>query len=248
MIHYSTFDIAISMLNVKKQGLAVVPGGDPVLVKHIDDMVYFESKGGVPIGRIAATQAMCYDGRIYTVYNSNMTENYFQQMNNKILHLTKEVSKVLESSTKLFPGVAVQDVLGICILSIPYKQGFCSNCRVKELDKHRIIDAKYENGIFMAISEFKNKYYRTILCLDDTAATYTCRQEADIDETHLNFTVLKNGVCIHIPSDDKIEIFRDNNKIKIVKEPPFKTDMRLINDSTSVYFINGSKLYSAKLK
>jgi hypothetical protein len=77
---------------------------------------------------------------------------------------------------------------------------------------------------------------------------YTCRIENDIHDTTVNFTCLSNGICVHLADDDTIEVFRTNDKIKEVKDPPITTDMRLLNDSTGIVFINKNGLYSLKLK
>jgi len=233
---------------IKKVSLAQVIGATPVVVFHDGNEVRFENVDGTNIGTIAASQAMQYNGCIYTVYNGKMTENTFKSFPNKTAHLTKQVGNVFEPATKLFPGVAVQDILGKCWMAIPYSPGKLSNLNIPELDGQRIIDAKFENNVCIVVSEKDGQYNRTVLCFDAQVTHYTCRIDEDVDFTGVNFTTLKNGVCIHIPADDRVEVFKDNSTVKVVNDPPFSTDMKLVNDSTGVMFINRNKLYSVSLK
>jgi len=232
----------------RKMSLAAVPGSDPVFVHKEGTTVYFEDMTGTQVGTIAAADAMQYGGHIYTIYNGKMTENTFQNMGKKVLHLTKEVSNIFEPATKLFPGVAVQDILGRCWLAIPYAEGKCASIAVPDLDGDRILDAKYEGHVCILISEKAGKYKRTVLHFNDKVNSFTSRVEDDIAYEGVNFTCLSNGVCVHIPTDSVVELFRDNSKVKTVANPPFTTDMKLSNDATSVLFINDTGLYTVKLK
>jgi len=232
----------------RKMSLAAVPGFDPVFVHKEGSTTYFEDLKGIQIGVIAAADAMQYGGRIYTVYNGKMTENTFRNMGSKVLHLTKEVSNIFEPATKLFPGVAVQDILGKCWLSIPYAEGKCASIAIPELDGDRILDAKFEGAICILISEKSGKYKRTVLHFNDKVNAYSIRVEDDVAYEGVSFTYLSSGVCVHVPSDSMVELFRDNSKVKTVANPPFTTDMKLSNDVTSVLFVNDTGLYTVKLK
>ena len=231
-----------------KVSLARVPGQHPVLAIHDGLHVTFQDMQGVEVGNIAANKAMQYDGRVYTVYNGVLMQNSFVFMNGKPLHLVKSVGTVLQQSTQMFPGVAVQDVLGTCWLSIPYAEDRCSDTRVKELDGQRIVDAKYERGIFMAVAEKDGKYRRFVLFMSDDCASYKVRIDDDPAEPSVHFTVLPNGVCVHQTTDQQVEVFREPSKVKVVDGPPFHTGDRLLNDTTSVMFLDGGRLYTVRLK
>lgn len=231
----------------KSVSIAGVTGMDPVIVIKSDNLVSFEDASGKTIGTIAATQAMHYNGNIYTVYNSSMTENSFIFSGNNILHGTKKISNIFEPATKLYSGVALQDILGKCWAVIPYQQGRCFNGPIKELDNIRIIDAKFEHHVLMVIAEKSGSYNRYTICFNDTMSEYTYRIEDNVGETTINFTCMSNGVCVHLATDDTIELFKSTDKVKEVKDPPITTDMRLINDLTGILFINKKGLYSLKL-
>jgi hypothetical protein len=119
---------------------------------------------------------------------------------------------------------------------------------IPELDKQRVVDAKYECGVCVILSESKGKYDRWILCFDGAMEKYTVRHQEDVPYSPVNFTTLANGVTVHIPNDDAIEVFRDNNKVNVVNDPPFDPSMRLVNDTTAVMFVNEKRLQQVKLK
>jgi hypothetical protein len=233
----------------RRLSLAYAQGSsDPVLAHIEGNTVYFEDMKGTQIGLLSATDAMQYNGCIYSVYNGKLTENSFQCFGAKTLHLTKEVSNIFDPATKLYPGVAVQDILGKCWLAIPYSPGKCINTPFPELDGARIIDAKFDGVVCILISEKKGEYTRTVIHFSDQMRGVTSRVDLKIAYEGINFTCLKNGVCVHIPTDDMVEVFRDNTKIKAVQNPPFTTDMRLTNDAVSIIFVNDTGLYTVKLK
>lgn len=234
--------------NCGKVSLARVPGQHPVLAEHGSNEVIFKDIQGSTVGHIAADKAMQYDGRVYTIYNGMMVQNSFAFMNGKVLHFMKTVGNVLQQSTSMFPGVAIQDVLGTCWLSMPYADGKCSNTHVPEMDGHRIVDAKHDRGVFMAVAEKAGKYKRFVLFMSDDYSSYKLRIDDDPPETSVHFTVLANGVCVHQPTDQQVEVFRDPTKVKVVDGPPFHTGDRLLNDTTSVMFLDGGRLYSVRLK
>jgi len=231
-----------------RMSLARVPGQEPVLAIQELHEVLFEDMTGRVVGRIAADKVMQYDGRVYTSYNGALTQNSFVFMNNRPLHLMKTVGSVLQESTTLFPGVAVQDVLGTCWLSIPYAEDRCSNTHVLEMDGNRIIDAKYERGIFMAVTEINGIYRRFVLTMSPDCSKYRFHYDIIQQDLSVHFTVLSNGICVHQPCDEEITIFKELDKVKIVVDPPFHTGDRLLNDATSVHFVDGGRLYSVRLK
>jgi hypothetical protein len=100
----------------------------------------------------------------------------------------------------------------------------------------------------IVVAESGGQYNRYIICFDDAMVKYTCRINEDVRDTVVNFTCLSNGICAHLADDDTVEVFKTNDKVKEVKDPPITTNMRLINDSTGVMFINKNGLYSLKLK
>ena len=232
----------------KAISLAGISGSDPVITIKYDKKLSFEDLSGKKVGEISANQAMHFNGNIYSIYNGRMIENSFVLGGKNILHATKPISNIFESATKLYSGVALQDILGKCWAAIPYQAGRCFNGPITELNGLRTIDAKFEHHILMVIAEKGGHYNRYTVCFDEKMEKYTIRIEEKINETAVNFTCLSNGICVHLADDDTVEVFRSNDKIKTIKNPPISSDMRLMNDSTGIVFINKNGLYSLKLK
>jgi hypothetical protein len=247
-IHLGTRNIKNLSSLPKAISLAGIPGSNPVIAIKYDKKLIFEDFSGKKIGEIAANQAMHFNGNIYTVYNGRMIENSFSFGGQNILHLTKPISNIFEPATKLHNGVALQDILGKCWVAIPYQSGRCFNVPISELDSLRVIDAKFEHHVLIVIAEKSGQYNRYTICFDDKMIKYTCRIEEKISETTVNFTCLSNGICVHLADDNTVEVFRTTDKIKEIKNPPITTNMRLVNDSTGIAFINKNGLYSLKLK
>ena len=232
----------------KALSMATVPGIEPILVVKSEGSVSFEDISGNPISTISVQQAMHYNGNIYSIHNNRMIENSFVYSGKKILHIPKPICNIFGSATKLYNGAAVQDILGKCWVAIPYQPGKCFNGPISELDGLRVIDAKFEHHVLMVIAEKSGQYNRYTICFDETMSKYTCRIEDNVNSTVISFTCLNNSICVHLVDDDSIELFRTNDKVKTVKNPPITTNMRLVNDSTGIIFINKNGLYSLKLK
>lgn len=228
-------------------GLVGVPNSNPLIVIQDGDIIKFQNEKDEVFGSIIADGAMEYNGRFYTLRGSALFENYFENFN-KPLHMVKRVCNVFESATKLYKGVAVQDVVGKCWLAIPFRSGSCANIPIPELDGYRIISSSYESQFCILMGEKKGKYSRFVLHFNEEHNDYTCRISEDVDFDDINFTVNAKGVCILAIENDKAEIFKDNNKVYDFDSPPFSSAMKLLTDGMTVMFINKKKLYSVNMK
>jgi hypothetical protein len=230
-------------------------GGLPVIVVQEGHTTVFKDLKENNIGQIKSPDVMEYQGRIYTCNNGELIENtfYYTPANGSIspekyLHTPQMVCNIFDNASKFYKGVIVQDILGTCWLAIPHAASKCSNINVKELNGARIVEAKHDSGICIVITEKGGKYDRYILCFDQKFQSYTVRKEEDIDFDNINFTTMPNGICISVLGDTKVEIFKDNGKVKQIDKPPFNSSMKLYNDGVSVYFVSQNKLHTVKMK
>ena len=248
-IHIGTTVVSSPLRRGERVSLASVPGNNPVVALLTGTELKFSDTEGTNVGELTAEKVMQYEGRVYSAHNGVLTESTFMKTGQKVMHLTKMVAKILQESSQFFPGVVVQDVLGTCWLTIPYAEGKCSNTRVPEMDGYRIVDAKYDRGIFMAVGEKDSSFDRFILKFPDGDHTkYDLRRDEGVSEVAVHFATLANGICVHQPDDQKIEVFTTPSKIKIVEGPPFHTGDRLLSDGASVMFLDGGRLYRVSLK
>lgn len=248
-IYEGSHEIYKFITKAKKIGLTEVFKGKPLIVSLEGSSVTFKDLNDKEVRELKSTEAMEYGGKFYAVSNGDLFENSFiRGVNDKIIHGTTKVCQVFQPTTRLFRGVGVQDVLGSCWLAIPYMPGRCANLNIKELNGLRIIEARHMKGICIVITESSGVYDRYTICFDKDFKGYTFRCDKDIDLEPINFTVLANGICVSVVDKGKVEVFKDNTKIKVLDKSPIEPSMRIINDGVGVYFINGTKLYSVKLK
>jgi len=236
-----------SFVGSEKAELCNVVGSDPVIAKKAGDKLIFETLEKNELGTLLADGFMELNGFVYSAFNGTLIENSCTKFGSKVVHSTAVVCNIFHSR-KMFKGVVIQDILGECWVAIPWKQETCINMRIKEMDKFRIIDAKYENRFCVVIGERHGEYKRFVICFNEQHTEYNIRTEDNADLDDINFTVKENGICIMIIRDEKVEAFFNNSKIKVIENPPFDSSMELYNGEGKVFFANKKILYSVGLK
>lgn len=218
----------------------------PVVCKRKNNKVTFETEKGIAIGSITANDMMYRNGCIYTVANEKLVENSFAQFGDKVLHATKQVGNVLDLATQVFEGVIFQDLLGKIHITLPYEKGKCKIMHIPDLDGYRILDARGEKNIVGVMTEKGGSYHRFIFSFSHDFSNYKLRVSNDVQYSDINLTVLSNGVGV-LATDTEFEIFKDDG-VKVVSNPPFNSSTKLFNVSGGVCYIDGKKVFSAKMK
>jgi hypothetical protein len=124
----------------------------------------------------------------------------------------------------------------------------CQQIALRELDGLRVIDAKYEGKILMVVAVDKGQYNRFSFMFKDNWTGYDVTKKENITYTGLNFTVLDNGVCIHIDEDENIEIFNKLSKVKIINDSSISYDINLYHKGATTMFIRENAIYSIAMK
>jgi hypothetical protein len=190
---------------------------------------------------------MSYDGRIYFKSSDNIYEVSFLTMpDGSAKASARQVANVMPRATKLFDGVAIQDMLGAWYASIFPFSGRSYQFHLKELDGWKLVDAKFDNGILMIVGIKNGSYCRWTLTLQSDFSGYVCRETKDITYAGLNFVVLENGICAHIDEEERLELFANrisSTQTKVVDDPVLTSAMKLYKRGTSVLFSQGNKLY-----
>ncbi len=243
-IYNEAKDLIIS--NPKVAGMCDVFGEDPLFVYHYGTQIaeFCDLKNNL-ISSIEAEDMMGYNKAIYTINNGQLIENTFERLG-KIIHKAKNVCDISRSH-KVFRGVIVQDDFMKCRLAIPFQIGYCINVGIQELDGHRIVEARYESGICIVMSEFKGKYFRSTLCFNKDHSDYTALSEPVTDFHSINFTVLPNGLCLAV-DNEKLAMYKDLTGRKEINDIPFDISMRLYHNNMDVLFVDGKKLYKVSMK
>jgi hypothetical protein len=200
---------------------------------------------------ISASDIMSYGGRIYVKQNDKLSEIEFIELPNKILISSSAVTSIQENATKLFDGVVIQNVLGSCVASMLPQYRTCHQVLLPEMKGYQIIDAKYDKNVLIIIANKKGKYDKFIFTLSEDFKTYEMRKVGDVTYCGINFTVLDNGVVIHVNEDEEMEIFLNKigkNNVKVIDSSSIRGDMRLFADGTNVLFSEKNKIYKIKMK
>lgn len=224
---------------------AVLAGGDGVPV--LTDLT---QRSHVPFA-LSVREVATYDGRIYVRTDDRVHEVVLTDAGSQVIASTKEVAQTLPHASRLFPGVMVQKLLGSTFLSLLTKPGAALQVQVKALDAYRILDARFDRGVFMAVGEQRGRYDRIIMRFDESGQSEPPRVIRDIAPGALNFVTLDSGVCVSMTEDEKLEVFSNrpgSTGLRVVEDPVLSGDMRLMKQGGTLLVAKGSKLYKMRMR
>jgi hypothetical protein len=216
-----------------------------------DVLLYNSSDEEVPTHSIKADDMMSYKDRIYIKNNDMISELNFVEIGKKVHAVPKHVGNVMENATKFYDGVIIQNVLGSFMASLFPSAGVHYQIQCPEFKGYQIIDAKYRDNVLIVIASQKGKYDKFILKFDDKFSSYSVREVKDISYVGINFTVLDNGLVIHINENEELEIFsnkKESATVKVIDNSAISGDMKLFSDGMQVIFAKGKKLYKLEMK
>ncbi len=220
----------------------------PIVCYLKDNEVTVKDLNGEQIGEVFSADNIMYNnGAIYSIYGDMLLENTFRSFGSKIQRSIKVAGKVSELSSKMFEGCVYQDLLGKPWFQIPFAQNNCTLHFMKELEGYRVLDAKFEKQYLIVMAEKSGHYSRFIFIFNKDFSFYSERIVEKIPFENVNFTVLHNGVCLLV-SGTEVELFMDNKTIKSIQDPPFDYSTKVYSTSSGVYFADGNKIFSAKMK
>jgi hypothetical protein len=165
----------------------------------------------------------------------------------------KPVAQVMPHATKIFQGVAIQDMMGACMASIFPEAGHHRQVKLEEITAQlRILDAKYERHVLMLlVLDNETGQHSRFVFRFDSSWGYTLRRIDNITPTGLNFTVLDNGIVVCLNEEEKIEIFSNkpaDPNVKVIDDPAIKSGMKLCHSGSHARVAHGDKLYSFAVK
>jgi hypothetical protein len=200
---------------------------------------------------LTVKEASSYDGRIYVRTEDQIHEVVLTDIGSNVIASSKAVTNVMPLATQLFSGVAIQSMLGATYASLFVDTGKSHQIRIQQLDKHRVIDAKYDHGVLMVVAEHKGKYCRMVFRFDHDG-TYDVRVVSDIAAGYVtNFVTLDSGVVICLDEDDRLELFskaKASTMVKIIDDKALTGDMILCKHGGSVVALHGKDIFRMKMK
>ncbi len=217
-----------------------------------DTISLYNISTGKPIQDTFITEdMMMYDGRIYLKLDDVINELQFMELGTGVRVVAKKVANVLPNATRLFDGMAIQNMLGAYFVSLFPNSGMHYQIRIKEIESYKIIDAKYNRRVLMIVAEKNGKYDRFVLRFDDSFNKYTIRTIRDIHYVGLNFVVLDNNVCVNINEEEKIEVFKtdpNDNRITLIEDAIINGDMKLYPYGTQACFSKNNIVSKIQMK
>lgn len=205
----------------------------------------------IPID-LSVDDIMSCEGRVYAKGKQSIFEIDFIEKNGMIA-TTKLVASVMPNSTTMYQGVVVQDMFGTLMFSMFPKSGHHRQTKIPELENFKIFEAKYENNVLMVLAVENNtgNYHRFIFRFDEDWLSYDVRNVENIAPSGINFTVNKNGICINLTEEEKIEIFsnqKNKSSISVFDDPAIDGNIKLCHSGNQVRFARDSKLFDISVK
>jgi hypothetical protein len=165
-----------------------------------------------------------------------------------MIHRIKEVENLSVNSTQMFSGCVIQNLLGRYYITIPYKLGSCFSKHIPQFDGYRIIDAKSVKNVAVVIGEKQGQFDRFIVIYNKDYSSCDVRKVEDIAYNTINLTVMDNGLCILLASDDELELFATATQCETLSNPPIDSTMQLFSTSDGIFFINGNSFHQLRRK
>lgn len=189
------------------------------------------------------------DGRIFYKNGPYLMQLCYAEGMVEIKLMSSLVANVMERSTELFDGVAIQNILGTNYVNIFPADKVTYQFKLNELDKSKVVAARYDLGVLMVVVSKSGRYDRHIYVFDKDFKKYQKRTVTDVSYNDLNFVVLPQGICVSCNEDDSIELFSvsDINNTKCLKDPA-TAGLTLLKEGTKVVFEKQGKFYQLKTK
>ena len=199
---------------------------------------------------VRGEEVMLSHGQLYIKQHEHIFAIDFVELPNKTLLGLRPVANVMINSTRMFDGVAIQNLLGANYASIPSPGGGCHQVRLTELDGAQIVNAKLYRNVLVVIVTNGGRYDKYVFRFAKDFATYDVRLLQDVTTTDIEFTVLDTGVVLHLIDDDKLEIFssaKDSMKLSVLEDEALKDDLKLFHTGKQALMAKGRRLYKFKL-
>jgi len=192
-----------------KQDRPVVAGTSGGMLKLFNP----ETKTEIPV-TLRADDVMSHGGRIYVRNRDKILEVVLTDMGSNILVASRTAGTCLEHATRLYRGVAIQNLLGSTWASLFPESGKTHQLHIKELDEYRVMDARYDNdkgpasktGVLMVMGVKNGQYDRLVFRFDEKFKEYDVRIVEDVTPIGLNFVVLDTGICVCMTEEEKLEL------------------------------------------
>lgn len=200
--------------------------------------------------QIEGEEVMLSHGQLYLKQHEHIFAIDFIELPNNTLLGLRSVANVMMSSTRMFEGVAIQNLLGANYASIPSLGGGCHQVRLPELNGAQIVNARLYRNVLVVVVTTGGCYDKYVFRFARDFDRYDVRKLLDVTTSGIEFTVLDTGVVLHLIDDDRLEIFssvKDSTKLSVLEDEALKDDLKLFHTGKQALMAKGRKLYKFKL-
>jgi hypothetical protein len=200
---------------------------------------------------IKAEEVAINNGQLFIKHAESIFAIDFIELPKRMLLGVRAIANVMMRATRMFDGLAIQNLLGANYASILLSSGESYQVRLPELDSVKILDAKLERNILIVAVAIDGRYDKLVYRFSERFSSYEVRLIRDVSTTSIDFTVLDSGVVLHLVEDNKLEVFtykKGSASIRVVSEPALEDDVRLFHTGTQALLARGNKLYKIKLQ
>jgi len=200
--------------------------------------------------QVEGEEVLLSHGRLYIKQHEHIFAIDFIELPNNTLLGMRVVANVMMNSTRMFEGVAIQNLLGANYASLPSFSGGCHQVRMAELDGAQIVNAKLYRNVLIVVVITAGRYDKYVFRFAKDFGSYDVRKLADVATSDIEFTVLDTGVVLHVVDDDKLEVFaslKDSTKLSVLEDHVLKADLKLFHTGKQALLAKGRKLYKFKL-
>jgi len=172
-----------------------------------------------------------------------VVEIEFFEAGGKLLGAPRVVAKVAPLATQLYPGVAMQSVLGAWYANLVPAAGRSDQVRLKDLDGSRVLDARCEGPALIVAAERGGTVDRYVY--EVGASTAILRWvDRNVGHGSLNFVALPKGVVAMIDEAGDLALFptRGTQQGKRITDPAV-ADMRLAARGDEVVCWHGGQVF-----
>lgn len=222
----------------------------PIFVYIEDNKVKFYSNNLYNIKNIdiECDDFFIYSNELFLVTKSSLLRIDFEDSNSKNIIVFIKESIGINSNRRVFSNIITYNIMGTIMLTIPLVTGGFFNVRIKELDRHDILDAKVIRNVVILIAVKNNNYKYIVLIFSNRFEEYFYREYSTKKFEEINFILLDNGVVVST-IDNRLEIFYNikvSNQITIIDN--CNLNGKLYSEGNKVLLNNDNKIYQLKIK
>ena len=234
----------------RAQAVGISPAGQTVAVGLSAGCLALTGRtlGGTPPALHARAIAGTAAGAVYALARDQIVALRLHDIGGK-LHVTLEpVATVLEHATRLYDGVALQDLLGACYATLLGEGAGAPQVRLPSLDGARVVGAKYDRKTLVVVAALRGEgvYSRlTFTFADDWSSIVSV--DHDVDAAEPSFAVLDSGVVVSL-QDGKLVLRRPGHPgRRVVEDQAISGSWRLFRFRGGLGALDGDEAFALAL-